>query len=390
MELVGPAYVVTCVKASVDPTWDALVEATAGDLAQTTLWAASRQQLGLHAYRIMITTSEQEPLGGCLMYAKRVAPACSVAWIPRGPLLFRRDSSVAFAVVRTILALAQRGGIRALVIQPPEGASALEEATMTAGFRPGVPSVAPEATIRLDLSHDNDQLLKSMNEMRRRNLRKALRAGLTVYQDDDVELFHRLHVATAKRQGFIPVTHENLRAQWDLLAPRTNCAMFIARHQGEAAAGIWLTRFAGTVSVKLVGWDVSTPAPPHVSDALQWAAIQWARTNGDRTYDLGGFDRRSAECLINSQPMPHDFHGSASFYKLSFGGTAVLFPRARFLLLPKLIDFALGRAAQRLFASPVVRQVAQHLRSGRLPRLYPSLRRVAASYENIEVAGSGD
>ncbi len=371
MEFEGTGYGVTCVEASVDPAWDALVEATGGDLAQTTLWAASRQRLGFRAYRITITTAAQELLGGCLMYVKRVAPAWWVASIPRGPLVFTPECSAASAVMREIVASARRGGVRVLVIQLPEAAPALEEATMTLGFRPDVPSVAPEATIRLDLRRSDEQLLGSMTQMRRRNLRKALRAGLEVCQDNDIELFHRLYAATAKRQGFVPISRENLRAQWDLLAPHANCTMFIARYRGVPAAGIWATRFAGTVTFKLAGWDASSPAPPHASDAVHWAAIQWARTNGDRTYDLGGFDRRSAECLASCRPMPDGFHHSPSFYKLSFGGTAVLFPRARFLLLPKLVDLVLGKAAQRLFASSGARRLAQHLRNGRFPGLHP-------------------
>ncbi len=196
-----------------------------------------------------------------------------------------------------------------------------------------------------------------MSAMRRRNLRKALRSGFEVCQGDDIELFHRLHVATAQRQGFVPATRENLRVQWDLLAPHANCTMFIARYHGVAAAGIWATRFAGTVTFKLAGWDASSPAPPHASDAVHWAAIQWAR--------------RSAECLVSRRPMPDDFHRSPSFYKLSLGGMVVLFPRARFLLLPKLVNLALGKAAQRLFASSGVHRLAQHLRNGRFPGLHP-------------------
>jgi lipid II:glycine glycyltransferase (peptidoglycan interpeptide bridge formation enzyme) len=353
-----------CVEVSVDPAWDALVEATGGDLAQTTLWAVSRQRLGFRVRRITIMTGGQELLGGCLMYSKRVAPAWWVAWIPRGPLLFTPGSSAASAVMRAILASAQRSGVRVIVIQPPEAAPALEEATTTLGFRPGVPSLAPDATIRLDLRRGEEQLLSSMSPMRRWNLRKALRIGFEVRQDNDVELFHRLHVATAQRQGFVPASRENLRAQWDLLAPHAICTMFICRYHGMAAAGIWLTRFAGTVTFKLAGWDASSPAPPHASDAVHWAAIQWARTNGDRTCDLGGFDRHSAECLVDCRPMPDGFYHSPSFYKLGFGGTVALFPRARFLLLPKLADLALGKAAQRLFATASVHRLAQHLRNG--------------------------
>ena len=367
----GTGYAVTCVEASVDPAWDALVEATGGDLAQTTLWAVSRQRLGFRAYRITITTAGQELLGGCLMYVKRVAPAWWVASIPRGPLVFTLGSSAASAVMQEIVAAAGRGGVRVLIIQPPEAAPALDEATAEIGFRLGVPSIAPEATIRLDLRRSDEELLSSMSAMRRRNLRKALRSGLEVSQDDDIDLFHRLHVATAQRQGFVPATRENLQAQWDLLAPHASCTMFIARYHGVAAAGIWVTRFAGTVTFKLPGWDASSPAPPHASDAVHWAAIQWARANGDRTYDFGGFDRRSAECLVSRRPMPDDFHLSPNFYKLSFGGSAVLLPLARFRLLPKIADLALGRAVQSLFASSGGHRLAQHLRNGRFPGRHP-------------------
>jgi hypothetical protein len=305
------------------------------------------------------------------MYVARVAPAWWVASIPRGPLVFAPGSSEAVAVVREIVASARRCGVRVLVIQPPEGAPALDEAMTQIGFRPGVPSVAPEATIHLDLKRSDEELLSAMSTMRRRNLRKALRSGLEVRQDDDIELFHHLHTATAQRQGFVPTTRENLRAQWDLLARRANCTMFIARYQGVAAAGIWATRFAGTVTFKLAGWDASSPAPPHASDAVHWAAIHWARTNGDRRYDFGGFDRRSAECLVSGRSMPDDFHQSPGFYKLGFGGTAVLLPCARFLLLPKFANFALGRAAQSLFANPGMRRLAHQLRNGPLRDRYP-------------------
>jgi predicted RNA methylase len=371
MVLESTEYEVTSVEASVDLAWDALVEVAGGDLAQTTLWAASRQRLGFRAYRIMITTARQELLGGCLMYVKRVAPAWWVASIPRGPVVFTPGPGATSVVVREIVAAAGRAGVRVLIIQRPEAAPLLDGAMAEIGFRPGVPSLAPEATVRLDLRRSDEELLSSMSGMRRRNLRKALRSGLEVSQDDDIELFHRLHVVTAHRQGFVPATRENLQAQWNLLAPHARCAMFIARYHGVAAAGIWVTRFAGAVTFKLAGWDASSPAPPHASDAVQWAAIQWARSNGDSTYDFGGFDRHSAECLVNHLPMSDDFHRSPSFYKLGFGGSPVLLPRARFLLLPKLADVALGRAAQSLFGSSRGQGLAQHYRNGRIPGRHP-------------------
>jgi lipid II:glycine glycyltransferase (peptidoglycan interpeptide bridge formation enzyme) len=310
-------------------------------------------------------------LGGCLIYSKRLVPGWWIGSIPRGPLVFTPGSSAAVTVVREILASARRNGVRVLVIQPPEAAPAVDEATTEIGFRPGVPSPAPEATIRLDLRRSNDELLGAMRANRRRDLRRALGAGFEVCEDDDIELFHRLHVATAKRQGFVPASRENLLAQWELLSPRGHCTMFIARYHGVAVAGLWVTRFAGAVTCRLAAWDASSPAPPHANDAVHWAAIQWARTNGDHTYDFGAFDRHSAECIVSRRPMPDGFHRSWSCYKLGFGGTVVLLPLARFLLSPKLADLAFGKAAQRLFATASVRRLTRQFRNGWFPGLHP-------------------
>jgi hypothetical protein len=158
-----------------------------------------------------------------------------------------------------------------------------------------------------------------------------------------------------------------------MLAPTANCTMFIARYHGTAAAGVWATRFAGTATFKLAGWDADSEAPPNASDAVQWAAIQWARSNGDRTYDFGGFDRHCAECLTAGRPLPDSFYHSPSFYKLGFGGTTLSLPRARFLLLPRLAHLAFGAVAQSLFSNPKVRRLAHHLRNGRLHGVHPRL-----------------
>ncbi|WP_336489358.1 lipid II:glycine glycyltransferase FemX [Methylobacterium nigriterrae] len=365
IDIEGHAYAVTCRDAAIDPAWDAMVEAGGGDLAQTSLWAASRQRLGFRAWQITVATAGRELQGGCQMYVKRLAPACSVAFVPRGPLLFAADPDAAPAVLRETVAHARRRGVRFLIVQPPEGADALEDAMTGLGFLPGVSSVAPEATIRLDITRSDDELMGAMSAMRRRNLRKALRSDLEVRQDDDIQLFHRLHSATAARQGFVPAAYDNLRAQWELLAPTANCSMFIGRHRGVAAAGIWITRFGGVTTFKLAGWDAAGPAPPYAPDAVHWAAMRWARSTGDRFYDFGGFDRHAAECLASGRPLPEAFYRSHSFYKLGFGGTPLLMPRARFLLLPPAAHLAFGTATQSLLASPKARRLTQYLRNGR-------------------------
>jgi hypothetical protein len=199
--------------------------------------------------------------------------------------------------------------------------------------------------------------------MRRRNIRKALRAQLDVKEEQDIELFHRLYVMSAERQGFTPVTLRNLRAQWDALAPGGHCSALVGTFGDVPVAGLWLTRFAGTVTFKLAGWDPAK-APATANEALHWAAIQRARASGAHTYDLGGFDRRSAERILAGMPLGEGFHKTPGNFKLGFCGTPILLPQARFKFTPRLADTALGPVASRFLKSHTARKIAHRMRSG--------------------------
>jgi peptidoglycan pentaglycine glycine transferase (the first glycine) len=356
---------VTCIEMVPDPAWDALVEDSAGgDLVQTTPWAVSRRRLGFRCLHVKVAGPGPTPVGGCLLYAKRVGPGVWVGSVPRGPLLFGEGRDLARSVVQAVVTAAWHRGVRFLVMQPPEGADAIEAAMTEAGFRAGVPGVAPEATLRIDLRRDDDALLGRMSAMRRRNIRKALRAGFDIGEERDVAVFHRLHAATAARQGFVPISLDNLRAQYEALAPTDRCVTFIARHGGMPVAGLWLTRFAGTITWKLSGWDATGAAPPNANEAVHWAVMRWARERGDRTYDLGGIDRQDAQTICSGGALPEGPRHARGFFKLAFGGTPVLLPCARFILTHRFVDLTLGGAAQRALAMPAVMQLVKRMRNG--------------------------
>ena len=358
-------YATTCSDAAIDADWDARVAAArGGDLTQTTLWAASRRQLGFGALHVKVRDRSGALAGGCIVYSSRLAPGIAAGSAPRGPVLFTADPAAAMAVLRATIASARRNRIRLLVVQPPEGTDAVERAMDAAGFRSGVPSVAPDATLRLDLRRSDDELLQAMISNRRRSIQSGLRAGYAVGEEHDPELFHRLHTATAARQAFDAVTPGNIKAQWDCLASTGNCAMFVARRDGVAAGGIWLTSFAGTVTYKLAGWDASVKAP-NANELLHWTAMQWARARGAHTYDLGGIDRTNAERLIAGLPPAEGFERTPSFFKQRFGGAPVLLPRARFVFTNGVLNAAGGWAAQRALSSDMLHRLANRLRNGR-------------------------
>jgi lipid II:glycine glycyltransferase (peptidoglycan interpeptide bridge formation enzyme) len=318
--------------AELDPAWDEFAAGCpGGDLLQTTAWATTKRAIGQETSLVTLLDGPRI-VGGGLIIAKRFAAGIRVGYVPRGPL-FDPDRVSADQVIDGLTASARAMRVRLLIVQPPLGGEAVDRALASRGFELGGQPVAPEATIRLDLTHTDDELLAGMSSMRRRNIRKAMSSGLTVEQADEVELFQRLHAATAARQGFRPFDAASLRGQWNALAPAGLCTMFIARHAGRPVAGLWVTSFAGVVTFKFAGWDAEVDGSRNANEALHWTAIRWARTTGARQYDLGGFDRRAAELIAGGEPLPDAFSKSPSYFKLGFGGSVVMLPKARWSLL---------------------------------------------------------
>jgi peptidoglycan pentaglycine glycine transferase (the first glycine) len=349
-----------------DPAWDSFVASCpGGDLVQTTAWAATKRAIGLHT---SLTTLHDGPngeiVGGGLIVAKEVLPSVRLGYVARGPLVDAdADEASAGEIVEALVSLARSQGVRLLVIQPPLGGDFADRALAERGFDHGCASVAPEASIRLDLTRTEDELLAGMSRTRRQGVRQASRSALTVEQGCDVSVFHRLYAATASRQGFNAMDAGALQAQWDGLTPSGLGAVFIARYHGDPVAVLWVTLFAGVVTLKLTGWDAAAVGGQHANEALHWAAMRWARAAGADICDWGGFDRHVAELIIAQQPLPEAFPGTTSFFKVGFGGSPVLFPRARWSLVGP------GRRVMRApvrwaLASPLVRTLAGRLRSG--------------------------
>ena len=343
-----------------DPAWDALVEATpGGDLVQTTAWAATRQRIGYRAAHLRLSSAGGRLIGGCIIQFKSTLAGLRIGAVARGPLLFLDEPDAAAQIVHHMVCAARRLRIGVLIVQPPEGSTILLEAMTAAGFRIGGPNVVPEATIRLDLRRPEDEILRNMNSNRRRRIRETLRGGLITSRTDDVETFHRLHVASATRQGFRPVSIEELRAQWEILAPLGVCRLFVTRDGDVPVAGEWMTSFGGMLVSRFRGYDAARIAAKAAPSAAMWACILWAKREGLRCLDFHGFDRNTIEHLAAGRAPPPEFSQSIAYFKRSFGGTGVLFPKTQFIFTSSLMHTAFAGVTHRLLANASVRSLAR-------------------------------
>jgi lipid II:glycine glycyltransferase (peptidoglycan interpeptide bridge formation enzyme) len=306
-------------------SWDAFVAATGGgDVVQSSAWAEAKRALGFEVESVVVRRNG-EIVGGARIVIRRFGPLGAVAYVARGPLVVppARACQVLDAVERA----AQARGVRHLVVQPPEGSEQLAAELASRGYDAGAPEVTPSATLRIDLSQSLEQIQARMTSSKRNQLRRSQRGGVEVRRggSQEVALFHEMHLATAARQGFAPLSRVYLQSQWDALHPRGLAQIFVAWHDGRALAAIWVTAFGGTATYRLPAWSgEGRELQPNV--ACQWAAIGWAKAQGFRWYDFGGIERRHFEAIVSGQPLPDSFHRSPDAMKREFGGEPVGLP----------------------------------------------------------------
>ncbi|MEI5673430.1 MULTISPECIES: lipid II:glycine glycyltransferase FemX [Nocardioides] len=160
-----------------------------------------------------------------------------------------------------------------------------------------------------------DDVLKGMNQLWRRNIKKAAKEGVTVTVGTDLEAFHELYVHTARRDHFTPRPLSYFRTMVDALSAEDpdRIRLWFAHHQGDLVAATIAVR-VGTHAWYSYGASSTEKREVRGSNAVQWAMLQDAIAAGAEVYDLRGItDTLDAE----------DSHVGLIQFKVGTGGEAV-------------------------------------------------------------------
>ena len=181
----------------------------------------------------------------------------------------------------------------------------------------------PRASLRLDLTRDEDEIYGDFRKNSRYEVRRAERSGLQVSvatTDADREGFLELYREMASRKGFSPDPIEHVRRILCWIATaKARGALLVARAEGVLCGGAVIVR-AGRRCWYV--WGASGPRQSAAGHILQWKALQWAKVLGCVEYDFGGYT-------------PGATSGPA-WFKAGFGGTAVHFiPPYRRVIRPE-------------------------------------------------------
>lgn len=299
------------------------------DLLQSGLWAQLKSTVDWGTLRLMF--HKQGCILGGAQILTRSLPlfAGSVGYVPRGPVLSSQEPAIVAFTVQKLCDVARRRRLQMLIIQPPLGCDTLISSLVSAGFRPSTTTVAPVATLRIDLSLEPETILSQMKSSTRYNVRRSQREGIIVRHGDacDMKIFSQLHAASSDRQGFSTFSEEYFTNMWNIFAPADAVRLFISEYEGEAVSALLVATFGDTVWAKRFGWS-GEHSRRQPNEALIWEAINWAKESGYRYFDQDGIARRAAQALVDEQPIPDSVKKTPTYFKLGFGGRAHLFPEA--------------------------------------------------------------
>jgi lipid II:glycine glycyltransferase (peptidoglycan interpeptide bridge formation enzyme) len=162
-----------------------------------------------------------------------------------------------------------------------------------------------------------DDVLKGMNQLWRRNIKKAAKEGVVVEQGtrSDLKAFHDLYVHTAERDHFTPRGLAYFETMYDALSAEApgRITLWLARHDGDLVASTIAIR-VGTHAWYSYGASSTEKREVRGSNAVQWEMIRDALANGAEVYDLRG---------ITDTLDASDSHVGLIQFKVGTGGEAV-------------------------------------------------------------------
>ena len=289
--------------------WDALVTASGGHPLQLWGWGELKSQYEWSADRVIVRDGDAVVGSAQVLLRRLPQPFSSLAYVPRGPKAGEDDRA------RVVAALADHvkrtHGPIGITIEPDweapfspldkgvddERITALIEAPTSgwlreverAGYRRSQNTGLIPHTLIVDVTRDEDTIMKELSSSTRQNVRKSFKApnvrfGL-VTEQEDLDQVLAINKETAKRADF--AVHSDLyhRQIRDLMGP---ASQLIAAWEGdEVVAFVWLV-VSGRTAFELYGGVNPRGMKLRLNYGLKFWAMTHVKAQGVERYDFNG------------------------------------------------------------------------------------------------------
>ncbi len=334
-----------------------------GQHVQSSSWAEIKALDRWRSRQVTVSDGGQI-VGGAQILFKHVRFAGAVGYVPQGPLLLPDHEQMADQLLRNINQAAAEARLKVLFLQPPDDGPLVSKLSAMGFFACPI-ETAPSATLLVDLRDDFETILSRMPKGMRNQMRRSQKRGIQVCEGgrDDLPIFHQLLSATSQRRGFTTFDLEYYQGMWDILAPTGNIKLFIASLGTEPVSAQFCIPFGNRLVAKQIGWS-GEQGQLHPNEALDWFTMQWAKDRGYRYYDLEGIERSAAEALLKHEPLPNEFAGTPTAYKVRLGGRPNLSPGSFCRISNPILRSIYKRIGFRIANMSFVQNAAGRFRTG--------------------------
>ena len=231
----------------------------------------------------------------------------SVLYSPKGPLLDWSNESLRARVFDDLQSFAKKQGAVFLKVDPdvvlgmgvPGGEDDVLESNGQAvmselkrrGWSYSSDQIQFKNTVLIDLNPSEEELLASMKQKTRYNVRLAGKKGvsLRIGTLEDLPMLYKMYAETSVRDGFAIRDEGYYKTVWELFmhSSTPTCEPLIAEVDGEPVAAIFVFYFAGR-AYYVYGMSRGVHREKMPTYLLQWEAMKRAKANGCTVYDLWG------------------------------------------------------------------------------------------------------
>ncbi|HTK39485.1 MAG TPA: peptidoglycan bridge formation glycyltransferase FemA/FemB family protein [Patescibacteria group bacterium] len=313
-----------------DPTheqWQAaLAVFPEANLLQSWQWGEVNTQLGHTIVRRLISKDGTV----CAMMSCIIKDAKRGRYleVPAGPLLNWDDVELSKAALALLKELAAKHACAFIRMRPQLPDTEKERARMQSfGLKQALMHVAADHTSIIDVTPDEEELLRAMRQQTRYEVRRGAKRGVSVQAVDPaqhIETFHALQADTAARQNFYPPSLAFLKAVSQTFGE--NAVLYQAT-KGDTLLNMALVLYFNQEVAYFEAASTPDARREPGAYAIIWKIIQDAKVRGFRLVNLWGTAPPEAK--------NHRYAGVTTF-KRGFGGEDVAYLPAYDMVLDPL------------------------------------------------------
>ncbi|MRR37722.1 peptidoglycan bridge formation glycyltransferase FemA/FemB family protein, partial [bacterium] len=322
------------------PEWDDfLLRTPGGHHIQSALWAEVKSSSGWKPLRVVVRENGRIVAG--IQVLLRSVGLWTIGYAGGGPVFGTEDAAVRKALLEGITRGARQRRTLYLVLQPAREDAEFTSQITARGFRPSSAELISKATILLDLSRREEELLAGLRKRHRSRIRHSQREGVRVIECGEADLgsAYSLMKARAERRGYSADSLETFRSMWRALHPRDLLRVTLGEAGGEISSALVMLCWGDTVFWKRGGWN-GKHGHLGLNEFQHWESILWARQKGYRYVDMEGIDFECAREILFGEKASYDISKSPNFFKLGFGGELTLNPAAREFVFNPAVRYA--------------------------------------------------